>query len=196
MDFITKNDSLIEQMKISSAIKSRKIYIWEEIDRDSIFKANYWLDRIVSIDEKENIQMSKRFPIEILISSYGGVIYDGLALISNIERCKKLGYEIITTVQGTAMSMGFLISVTGSKRYAYAHARLMTHQPLSWTEGKLEEIQRDTKETEYLWNKSKDIIMKYTKITEKQLDDYKERCRDWYMSSEEALEFGVIDEIL
>lgn len=190
-------DKTIEDMKINAALKYRKIYIDDEITAESMFKANYLVDRIIYLDDKVNIPIDKRSPIEIIINSPGGIIYYGLQLISIIESAKEMGYKIITTVQSIAMSMGFMILICGSERRALRHSRIMCHQPSSgsWYQ-ELEKNQRDNKETELLWIKMKDIIIKYTNITDDQLENIKDRCFDWFMWPEEALELNIIDTII
>lgn len=189
-------DRIIEEMKINSAFRDRRIFINEEVDRDTMFKANYLLDRIYAIDEKEGKPVKDRKPIELVIDSYGGHIYHGLALISNIERLKEIGYVIITTVQGVAMSMGAWILSVGTIRRALRHARIMFHQPSSGSWGDLENMQRDVEETECLWQRMKDLAIKYTSVTDEKLEYHKKLRQDWFMWADEALENKIIDEIL
>lgn len=186
-------DRFIEEMKMNSALRDRRIFINEEIDRDSMFKACYLLDRLVELDRSHATPIS---PIELILDSYGGTIYHGLALISKIESLKDKGYKIITTVNSVAMSMGFMILLCGSERRGLQHSRIMCHQPSSATWGKMQDQIEDIEETKKLWNKLKELIIKYTHITDKQLEDIKERKFDWFMWSEEALELGVIDKII
>jgi ATP-dependent Clp protease protease subunit len=191
-DFTGIDKKIIEELKLTTAIRDRRVYISDSINDKSMFKTIYLIKRIVDLDKKE----SKKEPIEIIVDSYGGYIYHGLALISLIEQLKEEGYTIITTVQSVAMSMGVMISLTGSIRQASRHTRFMFHQPSSGTWGELEKQQRDVKETEALWVKMKEIIIKYTSITDEQLENMKDRCFDWYLWSDEALKLNVIDKIL
>lgn len=197
MNELIFQDKTIEEIKINAALKYRKIYISGEIDENSMFKANYLLDRIVNIDNKHNIPINEREPIEIFIDSPGGSVYHGLSVISLLEHYREIGYKIITISQSIAMSMGFMILICGSERKAYRHSRIMCHQPssASWYQ-ELEKLQRDVKETETLWIRMKNLIVKYTKITEEQLDNIRDRCFDWYFWAEEALELGIIDTII
>jgi ATP-dependent Clp protease, protease subunit len=185
-------DRFLEEMKINSALRDRRIFISEEVDRESMFKACYLLDRLVELDRVED----KKRSIEIVLDSYGGVIYHGLALISKIESLKDLGYKIIITCNSVAMSMGFMILLCGSERRALRHARIMCHQPSSATWGTLQDQEESVEETRVLWDKMKELITKYTKITDEQLEDIKARKYDWFFWSDEALELGVIDRII
>lgn len=189
-------DKIIEEIKINSSIRDRRIFINEEVDRDSMFKAVYFLDRIITLDNKVNTPISERDSIEILINSHGGSIYQGLSLISKIEELKDMGYKIITTVQSVAMSMAFLFMVVGSERKVYRYATLLAHQPSCWTGGTLQELEDEVVEIRRLWDLSKYIILKYTKIPESRLDEVKEKKQDWILTPSQALELGCIDYIL
>lgn len=192
MNFIPV-DRFAEEMKINSAMRDRRIFICEEVDRESMFKACYLLDRLVELDKQSD---GIKRDLEIVIDSYGGSVYSGLSLISKVESLKDAGYKIITTVNSVAMSMGFMFLLCGSERRALRHARIMCHQPSSGTWGTLQEQQEDIEETNMLWIRMKELIIKYTHITDEQLEDIKSRKYDWFMWSEQALELGVIDKII
>jgi ATP-dependent Clp protease protease subunit len=185
-------DRFAEEMKINSALRDRRIFISEEVDRESMFKACYLLDRLEELDKRDEVKKD----IEIIIDSYGGYIYHGLALISKILSLRDKGYKIITTVNSVAMSMGFMILLVGSERRGLRHSRVMCHQPNSGTWGTLQEMEESLEETTVLWNRLKELIIKHTDITDAQLEDIKLRKYDWFMWSEEALKLGVIDKII
>lgn len=185
-------DRFLDEMKMNSALRDRRIFISEEVDRESMFKACYLLDRLAELDKNDGIKRD----IEIVIDSYGGYIYHGLALISKIESLREAGYKIITTVNSVAMSMGFMILLCGSERRGLKHSRIMCHQPSSSTWGTLQDMEESVEETQKLWDRMKELITKHTKITDEQLDDIKSRKYDWFMWSEEALKLGVIDSII
>jgi ATP-dependent Clp protease protease subunit len=73
----------------------------------------------------------------------------------------------------------------------------MCHQPYSglWY-STLQDMEESVEETKALWVRLKEIIIKYTNITDEQLEDIKSRKFDWFMWSEEALKLGVIDQII
>jgi ATP-dependent Clp protease protease subunit len=185
-------DRFLDEMKINAALRDRRIFINEDINEDSMFKACYLLDRLTDLDKLSGIKPD----LEIVIDSYGGLIYSGLALISKIESLKDKGYKIITTVNSVAMSMGFMLLLVGSERRALRHSRIMCHQPSSATWGTLQDQEESVEETQKLWEKMKELIIKYTDITDKQLEDIKSRKYDWFMWSTEAKNLNVIDHII
>lgn len=186
------HDRFLDEMKMNSAMRDRRIFINEEIDRNSMFKACYLLDRLVELDKHDGTKKA----IEIIIDSYGGYIYHGLSLISKIESLRESGYKIITTVNSVAMSMGFMILLCGSERRGLKHSRIMCHQPSSSSWGTLQDMEESVEETVELWNRMKELIIKYTNITNTQLEDIKSRKFDWFMWSEDAIKLGVIDKVI
>jgi ATP-dependent Clp protease, protease subunit len=189
---VFKQNMLINEMKISSALRQRKVHLSDEVYRDSIFEVEYLIDKLVKIDQMSGTKE----PINLVINSFGGEIYAGLTLISKIEELQDDGYEINTIISGCAMSMGSAISIIGTNRKAYRYSTIMIHQPSSSTFGCLKDQQEDIRETERMWELMKKIIKENSNITEEQLENIYQHKKDWYMNAEEALELGVIDEIM
>lgn len=192
MEMIVQQDRVIEEIKLNSALRDRRIFINGMIDEDSMFKACYLLDRIVALDK----QSGTKDDIEIVIDSYGGYIYSGMSIISKLESLMADNYKIITTVNSVAMSMGFMILIVASERRALRHSRIMCHQPSSGTFGSLKDMEESVEETQELWVRMKELIIKYTAITDEQLEDIKSRKCDWYMWADVAKELKVIDHII
>lgn len=185
-----------DTMRINSALRDRRIYLSDEVDRDTIFEVMYFMDRIKDIDDMEGEPIEDRMPIEIIENSYGGNCVDGLSLISKILSFRDLGYEIITTVSGVGFSMGFMIAIVGSRRQAYRYARLMLHQPSSASWGTLKDMVDNVEETKYIWDVMKEIVIDHTDITEDMLDLIYREKRDVYYNPQEAIELNIIDEII
>lgn len=197
MEYMQVQDRTIEEMKINSVLRKRTIYVNEGIDADIMFKLCYSLDRIVEMDNLKGIEKDKLEDIHIVYNSFGGSIYDGLMGVGKLEyMMETLGYKIISTTQGYGMSMGQTLPMIASERRATKHTRFMIHQPSSSTWGKLKDMEEDVEETLELWNEMKRLIMKYTKITDEQLEEIKKSKTDKFMWETEALELGIIDKIL
>lgn len=185
-------NGLTPQMKSSLAINQRKIFLYDEVEENSIFECIYYLNKLMYID---NVYEEKN-PIEILINSNGGSVYDCLTLVSLIEQMKDMGYKIITTNIGRAFSAGFILSIVGSERRSYRFSSYMTHDISTFMCGKLQDIKEDTKETERLRNLINEIIVRYTKIPLKDLEKWQERKLDKYFDAKEALKLGITDMVL
>lgn len=185
-------DPILMNMIVNSVTRDRKIYMNEGFTTDSIFKVAYYLDRLISLDKK----MGTKEPIEIVISSYGGDAYSCIFICEKIIGLVKSGYEIITTVQDTAFSAAFFMLICGSKRRAYKGSRIMCHAANTGAVGRHQDIIDDLDETNAIWDKIKEITISQTKITNEKLEELKKYKIDWYFWADEALELGVIDEIL
>lgn len=185
-------NSLISQMRLSMAMKQRKIFFYDTVNENSVMETMYYLNRLMEVDKT----IGQKKPIEILINSNGGCCEDGLSLISLIESMKDDGYHIITTNIGRAYSMGFMIAISGSERRAYRHARFMVHDVSTGTYGKVQQMREDIEETEVIRNEIYDLICKYTSIPREDLLSWQERKLDKYFSAKEAVELGIADSIV
>ena len=94
------------------------------------------------------------------------------------------------------MSMGFIIFAAGHKRFAHPFATLMYHQIRGWAGGELTQIKRTVEEWERLETIYDSYVLKKTNLMKEKLDDVKEKCKDWYISAEDAKKLGIVDEIL
>jgi ATP-dependent Clp protease protease subunit len=103
---------------------------------------------------------------------------------------------IHTIVTGCAMSAGFMILISGHKRFAHKLSTPLYHQVSSGTAGTVKEMEEKLEESKRLQRQLEDIVKDKTDITKKRLREIFETKKDWYMTSEEALELNVVDEIL
>ena len=131
--------------------------------------------------------------IYFYINSPGGVITSGLSMFDTMNYIKP---DIVTICIGQAASMGaFLLSSgTKGKRYALPNARIMIHQPSGGAQGQSTDIQIQAQEIQRLKDTLNTILAKQTGKTAKRLE--KDTERDNFMSSQEALEYGLIDKVL
>lgn len=188
-------DMLKREMEANSPLRDRKIYLNEEIDRESIFKVMYWLDRLADIDKKTG----KKFPITICIDSYGGDADITLAICSKIKSMINNGYEIITQINSMAYSGGFWIFICGSKRIALANSHLLIHSMmLSNISGTYQEVINILKEIDRSWVRLKNIIIENTNITEEKIESIKDGSVEWFLYADECVEqnLGIVDEIV
>lgn len=132
-------------------------------------------------------------PIKIHIDSYGGQVYQCLGLLSVMKNCPT---PIHTIVTGCAMSCGFLISISGHKRFGHKHSTFMYHQISSVNAGKIKDLEDDIIEAKRLQYIIEQHTMEQTKISQVKLSENYEKKQDWFMDAKQALKLGVIDEIL
>ena len=138
------------------------------------------------------LQESKKKPIQIMLNTPGGSVYDGLALYDYLMTC-----PAPTVIIGTGLvaSMGVILLLAGDKRYLTKSARLMTHQIATSVEGKVSDVKIDYEETKALEKICDSIVAERTKQTIKEIEK-DIRKGDRYMSPDLALKKGYIHKII
>jgi ATP-dependent Clp protease protease subunit len=169
-----------------------RIYTLGAINNESACSVINYIFEINQIDE--NTKINNRQPIKLIINSPGGDVYEGMGIVDII---KKSITPIWVYVYGHAQSMAFAIVAVGHKRFASVNSTFMYHE-LSWgtDDSKLKYYKQELKEAERLWMSYDDIILKNTKITKSMLRKIYKESINWYIDSKQALELGIIDEIL
>lgn len=131
--------------------------------------------------------------IQLYINSPGGSVYAGMAIYDTMQQIQP---DIVTICYGIAASMGaFLLSGgTKGKRMALPSSRIMIHQPLGGAQGQAVDIEIQAKEILYIKKRLNDLISEHTSQSVDRVTADTER--DFYMSSEEAKEYGLIDQVI
>lgn len=177
----------------------RNLFFAEQVEQKTISEITKKIIEINELDDfNEKIYSCynlkhERQPIKIYIDSYGGYIYQCFGLLSIIESSKT---PIHTIVTGCAMSCGFMILICGHKRFGYSLSTPLYHQASSFLYGKVSDMELELNEVKRLQKKIEHITLKKTKITKEKLKEIYKQKIDWYMDANQALKFGVIDEIL
>lgn len=185
-------DPMLSEMEAKYVNKYRTITLYDEVTRESMFKCLYWLDKLVNLDKLKGTKE----PITIQIDSYGGYCYHGLSLMSRIEYLIENGYEIIGVCAGVAMSMGSAILNVCSTRKMYRYGTVLIHQVSAGSWGKYQDMKETLEETKRLNDVLMDLYLKKTKLSQEQLEDLIVRKLDWHINAEEALKYGIVDEII
>ncbi|QRN98881.1 ATP-dependent Clp endopeptidase proteolytic subunit ClpP [Archangium violaceum] len=131
--------------------------------------------------------------INLYINSPGGSVTAGLAIYDTMQYVK---CPVSTICIGQAASMGALLLLAGAsgKRYALPNARIMIHQPLGGAQGQASDIDIQAKEILRLRSYINGLIVKHTGHTIERIE--KDTERDYFMSAEEARQYGIIDEVV
>jgi ATP-dependent Clp protease, protease subunit len=131
--------------------------------------------------------------IYLYINSPGGYVSAGLAIYDTMQYIKP---DVATICIGQASSMGAFLLAGGKngKRSALPNARIMIHQPLGGAEGQASDIKIQADEILYLRKTLNKILTKNTNKTLKQIET--DTDRNFFMSSEDAIKYGIIDKIL
>ncbi|HZH16868.1 MAG TPA: ATP-dependent Clp endopeptidase proteolytic subunit ClpP [Archangium sp.] len=131
--------------------------------------------------------------ISLYINSPGGSVTAGLAIYDTMQYVK---CPVSTICVGQAASMGALLLLAGApgKRYALPNARIMIHQPLGGAQGQASDIDIQAKEILRLRSYINGLIVKHTGHTIERIE--KDTERDYFMSAEEARQYGILDEVV
>jgi len=133
--------------------------------------------------------------INFYINSPGGAVTSGMAIYDTMQYIKP---SVSTIVMGQAASMGSFLANAGApgKRFMLPNARHMIHQPLGGTSGQASDIEIRAKEIVRIKRELTDIYVKHNNKGKTYEDFDKAMDRDNFMSSSEALEMGLVDEII
>ena len=168
----------------SRLLKDRIIIVSGEINDE---KANIIIGMLLYLDSINNDD------IQMYINSPGGVITSGMAIYDTMNYIKS---DVSTICMGMAASMAAILLSSGTegKRYALPNSEVMIHQPLGGAEGQATEIKIAAERILKLKDKLNKILSKNTNQDIKTIEHDTER--DCFLSSKEALDYGIIDEIL
>ena len=131
--------------------------------------------------------------IHLYINSPGGVVTAGLAIYDTIQYIRP---DVSTLCMGQAASMGSFLLASGAKgkRFALPHSRIMIHQPMGGFQGQATDVDIQAKEILMLRKTLNDILASHTKQSIEKIR--KDTDRDFFMSGEQAVKYGIIDEVV
>jgi ATP-dependent Clp protease protease subunit len=169
----------------SRLLKERIIFLGSPIDD---YVANLVIAQLLYLEAEDPEK-----DIMLYINSPGGMVSAGLAIYDTMQYIKP---DVCTICVGQAASMAAVLLAAGAKgkRYALPHSRIMLHQPMGAFQGQATEVEIQAKEILRLRDILNEILAKHTGQDKKRIA--KDTERDFYMSSEEAQKYGIIDHIL
>jgi len=169
----------------SRLLRDRIIFIGTPID-DNI--ANLIIAQLLFLESEDPEK-----DIYLYVHSPGGIVTAGLAIYDTMQYIKP---QISTICMGMAASMGTILLAAGTKgkRSALPHARIHIHQPLGGVSGQVADIEIHAKEYLKVRQRLNEIMAQHTGQPIERIE--KDTDRDYYMSAEEAKEYGIIDEVI
>jgi ATP-dependent Clp protease, protease subunit len=169
----------------SRLLKERIIFLGTEINDDVSNLIIAQLLFLQSEDAEKDISM--------YINSPGGVVTAGMAIYDTMQFLK---CPITTYCVGQAASMGAVLLAAGTKgkRFALPNASIMIHRPLGGSQGQATDIEIQTKEILRMKRRLNEILADHTGKPLKTIE--KDTDRDFFMSAEEAVKYGLVDEVV
>lgn len=174
----------VQQAIDEKLLEERKVFLWGMVDDDS---AKHVIDRLLYLDMLNNDE------IQLIINSPGGYVTSGFAMYDTIKSLKS---PVSTVCSGLAASMGSILLSVGEKgrRFIQPHAQVMIHQPSGGARGQASNIEIQAKEIIKTRELSARILAENCgQDFEKVMKDFD---RDYWMSAEESVAYGIVDGIL
>lgn len=169
----------------SRLLKDRIIFLGEGIDEHT---GNIVVAQMLFLESEDPDK-----DISLYINSPGGYVSAGLAIYDTMQYIK---CPVSTICIGQAASMAAILLAGGTKgkRMALPNARIMIHQPLGGAQGQATEVEIHAREILKLRDRLNDILVQHTGRLKKKIKADTER--DYFMSPEEAVEYGIIDKVI
>ncbi len=175
----------------------RSYDIFSRLLKDRIIFLGYPIDshvaNIVTAQMLFLAMENKKLDINLYLKTPGGYISDGLAIYDTMQYVE---CDVSTVCIGQVASMGAVLLAAGTKgkRYALPHSRIMVHQPSGGVEGAASDISRQADEILKLKRMLNEILAENTGQPFKKVE--KDSDRDFFMSPQEAKEYGIIDDVI
>ena len=169
----------------SRLLKDRIIFLGSPVD-DNV--ANVMIAQLLFLEAED-----PESDISLYLNCPGGLVTSGMAVYDTIQYLKP---DVQTICIGQATSMGAVLLAAGasSKRQALPHARIMIHQMMGGFSGQAEDIDIQAKEIIRMTDILNDVLAHHTGRKIEQIAE--DTQRDFYFSSQEAKEYGIIDEVM
>lgn len=187
------NPTIIEERQLNVAsmdvfsrlMMDRIIFLGVPINDDV---ANIIQAQLLFLDSTDSTK-----DVQIYLNTPGGSVYAGLGIYDTMQI---ISSDVATICTGMAASMGAVLLTAGAdgKRSALTHSRVMIHQPMGGAEGQASDIEITAREIVKLKKELYEIIALHSKQSLEKIE--KDSDRDYWMSSLEAKEYGMIDEVL
>jgi len=169
----------------SRLLKDRIIFIGQLID-DNL--ANTVIAQMLFLEVQDSSK-----DISLYINSPGGLVTSGLAIYDTIQYIKP---DVSTICMGQAASAAALLLCAGArgKRYSLPNANILIHQPMGGARGQASDVGIQARQILKIKDRLNDIFVKHTGQGKKKIE--RDTDRDFYMTAEEAKEYGIIDSVI
>jgi len=187
------SDTQTDKQKFVSVIDNNELYFYNNVNTDSAFIVNKTLSDLARqlLIAKITFALQETPHIKLHINSDGGEVFGALSIVDRIQSSK---VPVHSYAEGLVASASTLISVCCHKRYIRKNTILLIHQVRSWFEGTYEDFNDEKQNMDLIMKIVKDIYLKHTKFTEDELNTLLKR--DIYLNAEDAIRYGLADEIV
>lgn len=189
LDEALVENGLVEEIFYLRDLKQRKLFLNADIDQFTVADA---VKHIMQFNKEDvGVEVGKRAPIILYVTSNGGAVDAGFELIDIILNSKT---PVYTVNLGYQYSMGFLIGLAGHKRFATSNAKFLMHDGSNFVFGSGTKVQDQMEFQKRVEARIKDYILSRSKLTS---EEYDNKLRvEWYLFADEAKEKGFTDYII
>ncbi|EKD11535.1 MAG: ATP-dependent Clp endopeptidase proteolytic subunit ClpP [Limnospira sp. PMC 1291.21] len=169
----------------SRLLRDRIVFLGTQVNSDV---ANLIVAQLLFLDAEDPEK-----DIYLYINSPGGGVNAGLGIFDTMNHIRP---DVCTVCLGLAASMGAFLLSAGAKgkRYSLPHSRIMIHQPLGGAQGQATDIEIQAREILYLKRQLNENLAKHTEQPLSRIEEDTER--DFFMSAEDAVNYGLIDQVI
>jgi ATP-dependent protease ClpP protease subunit len=187
------SDVSSDKQKYISVIDNNELYFYNDVNVESALVINKTLSDLARqlLIAKITFDLQETPHIKLHINSDGGEVFGALSIVDRIQASK---VPIHSYAEGLVASASTLISVSCHKRYIRKNTILLIHQVRSWFEGTYEDFNDEKQNMDLIMKVVKGIYLKHTKFTEDELNTLLKR--DLYLNAEDAIKYGLADEII
>jgi ATP-dependent protease ClpP protease subunit len=187
------SDVSSDKQKYISVIDNNELYFYNDVNVESALVINKTLSDLARqlLIAKITFDLQETPHIKLHINSDGGEVFGALSIVDRIQSSK---VPIHSYAEGLVASASTLISVSCHKRYIRKNTILLIHQVRSWFEGTYEDFNDEKQNMDLIMKVVKGIYLKHTKFTEDELNTLLKR--DLYLNAEDAIKYGLADEII
>ncbi len=179
-----ENTVRLQDIIDSKILNERKVFLWGQVDDNS---AKHVVERLLYLELLE-----PKKEIQLIINSPGGFVTSGFSIYDTI---KSISSPVSTVCSGLAASMGSILLSAGTKgrRFILPHARVMIHQPSGGAGGPASDIKIQMEEIIKTKNLGAKILSENCGQSMERIK--KDFDRDYWMSADESIKYGIVDEI-
>jgi len=187
------SDVSSDKQKYVSVIDNNELYFYNDVNVESALVINKTLSDLARqlLIAKITFDLQETPHIKLHINSDGGEVFGALSIVDRIQASK---VPVHSYAEGLVASASTLISVSCHKRYIRKNTILLIHQVRSWFEGTYEDFNDEKQNMDLIMKVVKGIYLKHTKFTEDELNTLLKR--DLYLNAEDAIKYGLADEII
>lgn len=180
-----------EEYQYLSGLQERKIFFNDEVTLSVVNRIVYNIMKWDEEDNKNNIPIEERQPIKLHITTNGGCVISGLAILNAMKAAKTPTWTIGIAI---CASMGAYLLMSGDMRFCHEDTTVLIHDGSLAVQSTSKKAKQQMKYYDALDEKIRNLTLSKTKITQELYEEKEDE--EWFLFGSEALELGIVDKLL